>query len=230
MLPVGLFASPLKNIKKLTTEYTTPYHDSYSLTVNSSCRLPKYKPEELSADHLTLSVRNGYYQSGKTKINLFLKRDEVTGAKQAPLIVLITGIFGHPLGGISTQVIKKFTDEGFHVLSLGNPLGVENLSEKPRYILADFYMESNAYYETIKTVRRMLIRRNLLSKGVYLYGISYGGFIAGVINSLDVLVETFIKKTALVSPPVRFGKAIQNMDALVNQSKNISPTQTGCFL
>ena len=47
-----------------------------------------------------------------------------------------------------------------------------------------------------------------------MYGISYGGFIAGVINSLDLLGGNFIEKTALVSPPVRFGKAIQNMDAL----------------
>lgn len=219
LLPVSSFASPLENIKKLTAEYNTPFHDSYSLTVNSSCRLPKYKPEDLSADHLTLSVRNGYYQSGKTKINLFLKKDKTTGAKKAPLLVLITGIFGHPLGGISSQIVKKFTDDGFHVLSLGNPLGLENLSERPRYILADFYMESNAYYETIKTVRRMLLRRNLLSKGVFLYGISYGGFVAGVINSLDLLGDKFIDKTALISPPVRFGKAIQNMDALVNQSR-----------
>ena len=112
--------------------------------------------------------------------------------------------------------MKRFSDQGFRI-SLGNPLGKSNLADKPRYPLAHFIKEAEAFYVKIKAAKENLHRLGLVTEDISLYGISYGAFVSAVIQNIDQ--GEIIKKLVLVSPPKNFGLAISNMDNLVKESK-----------
>jgi len=209
---------PLLKIKKISKEYKPIWNDGHSQTVHSACRLSKYKEKDLDADYLRFPVANSYYYQNKAHIDLILKRNDNGSPAKAPLLVLVSGIFGEPFGGIASHLVKRFSDQGFHVLSLGNPLGKSNLSDKPRYPLAHFIKESEAYYEKVKSAVSNLTRLGLLKGKASIYGISYGAFVSAVIKKIDR--GDLLKKLVLVSPPKNFGVGIANMDNLVKESNS----------
>lgn len=206
-----------KEMKRISKEYVSTWSEGHSQTVHSACRLAKFAKNDLQADYLRFPVANSYYQNNKSHIDLILKKDKNGSLVKAPLLVFISGIFGEPFGGIASHLVKRFSDQGFHVLSLGNPLGKSNLDDKPRYPLAHFIKEAEAFYEKIKAAKANLHRLGLVTENVSLYGISYGAFVSAVIKKIDR--EEIIKKLILVSPPKNFGLAISNMDNLVKESE-----------
>lgn len=217
VLSVSSAIEYFSEMKKISKEYVSTWSEGHSQTVHSACRLAKYSKKDLEAEYLRFPVSNTYYQTNKSHIDLILKKDKMGNLVKAPLFVLVSGIFGEPFGGIASHLVKRFSDQGFHVLSLGNPLGKSNLDDKPRYPLAHFVKEAEASYVKIKAARENLNRLGLLSGDTSLYGISYGAFVSAVIKKIDR--EKIIKKLVLVSPPKNFGLAISNMDNLVKESK-----------
>tara|TARA_B100000925_G_scaffold291781_1_gene281407 strand:+ start:207 stop:1388 length:1182 start_codon:yes stop_codon:yes gene_type:complete len=207
----------ISEIRIISKNYVSLWKDGHSQTVHSACRLAKYVKDDLQADYLRFPVANSFYQNNRSHIDLILKHDSSGNPIKAPLLVLVSGIFGEPFGGIASHLVKRFSDQGFHVLSLGNPLGKSNLVDKPRYPLAHFIKEARAYYEKIKAARINLQRLGLIEGKASIYGISYGAFTSAVVKKIDR--NEHIKKLILISPPKNFGLAITNMDNLVKESK-----------
>ena len=152
---------------------------------------------------------------------MFLVKDESGRIKRAPLVVFITGIFGNPFTGLGRHMIKHLSDNGLHVIGLGNPLGKENLDLKPRYTLASFINESQAFYETTKVAVKNLRKLSLITNDVTLLGVSYGAFIAAIMKNIDKgEASPLTKKLILISPPMNITWGLQNMDSLIKESED----------
>ncbi|MAW07170.1 MAG: hypothetical protein CME61_02690 [Halobacteriovoraceae bacterium] len=214
---LGNSTSPIRDH---VNSHTPLYDNSFIETVYSGCNLSKYKLDEINADFFQSPINNPYFFSEKSILNFFLVKNENGHLKKAPLVIFMTGIFGGPFTGLGRHMVKRLTDSGFHVISLGNPLGEENLKLKPKYPLASFINEAEAYWVNVKLGVQNLKRLNLISENISMIGVSYGGFITAIMRKFDQSeASPFIKKLVLISPPLNMGIGLGNMDQLILESE-----------
>ena len=215
-----LYASNFEVINEHVKTWKKEYDNSFIQTVHSACRLKKADLDELNAAFVKIPIRNEYYQNDKGELTMFLVKDKHGRVKKAPVVIYITGIFENPFSGLGRHIIKKFTDQGLHVISLGNPLGKENVSLRPRYMLGSFIYEAKAFYLTAKLAINNLKKLSLVEGKPSIFGISYGAFIAAVMKNIDEVQDDPIsEKLVLISPPINLTWGMQNMDTIIEESE-----------
>ena len=205
----------------LNGEYN--FSNSWSGTVWSSCWARRYGKLELKAEHLIVPVESEAFESGNYLLNLYVNRGDFGQKKPAPITFIINGIFGEPESGLVKQVGQQLIERGHHIIALGNPLGTWGLKQKPLYTIANFVQESEAYLSIMDEAKKWYEKRGLFSGEVNIVGISYGGFVAGIIKSLDSRRgRPLINGMAtLLSPPLEMGPALRNMDHVLFETASL---------
>ena len=209
-----------KSAVKLVKNFTYPFHNSFVGTIWSSCRAKNYRLNKIkNTELLDVEFNNSYYESGKVRIKIALQRNN-TDYSKAPIAIVINGIFGNQVSGLARQLGKVMLETGYHVIFLGNPLGVENIVQKPKYPLGHFIEESHAYLETLKSAVNWISEKQLNTGIVRLIGVSYGSFTAAIMTALDSKEDfPIIFDTTLLSPPIEMASALKNMDQILIDTK-----------
>ena len=183
--------------REIINNFDYPFKNSYIGTVWSSCRAKKYKLDELNATFHQVQIDNTHYKTSPITTRFFKTKSKSKGT-----IVFLTGIFGNYAGGLSTQILKEYLDDGMNILSLGNPLGSRNIEKLPKYVPGDLITEGNAFYESaVKSITELKNRGFKLGK-INVLGVSYGGLTASIMTALDQ-GRVFDGKLVLLSPPLK---------------------------
>ena len=214
------FSEESKNII-LNGKYN--FSNSWVGTVWSSCWARKFKGKELAAEHVVAPVESEGFHEGHYLTNFLINRGEKGKVRRAPVTFIINGIFGEPVSGLVKQVAIQLLERGHHVVGLGNPLGTWGLKQKPTYTAANFVEESQVYLDIMNKAYGWLDEKGLTNGEVHLVGVSYGGFISGIIKSLDKTSRGNLINgmTTLLSPPLKMGPALRNMDHALFQTKSL---------
>ena len=200
--------------RELINNFEYPFKNSYVGTVWSSCRAKKYKLEELNATFHPVMVKNSYYNLPEIPVRFFKTKSKSKGT-----IVFVTGIFGNYSGGLSTQILKEYLDDGMNILSLGNPLGSRNIEKLPKYVPGDLIVEGRAFYESTRLAIIELKKLGFDLGKINVLGVSYGGLTASIMTAIDQ-GKIFNGKLALLSPPLEMSYALMQMDSLIDDVRD----------
>ena len=216
----GSFSDESKNII-LNGKYR--FSSSWSGAVWSSCRARKYGRLKLPAEHVVVGLKSSGFESGEYLSNIFVNRRKTGELNSAPVSFIINGIFGEPMSGLVKQVANQLLARGHHVIGLGNPLGQWGIKQKPTYTMANFVQESEVYLDIMDKTVEWLNHHGLSNGEVNLVGVSYGGFIASVMKSMDAKrsMSLINGMTTLLSPPLKMGAALRNMDHVLFETQKL---------
>ncbi len=209
--------------KNIIREGKYRFSDSWVGTVWSSCWARKYGSLNLPVEKLIIPIETEAFENGEYLANVMINRgDSGASGSPRPVSFIVNGIFGEPVSGLVKQVAQQLIERGHHVVGLGNPLGTWALKQKPTYTIANFVKEAEVYLDIMEKTAQWLNQRGLSSGEVNLVGVSYGGFLSGMIKSMDSKRSGLISgMTTLLSPPLKMGPALRNMDHVLFQTSSL---------
>jgi len=137
-----------------------------------------------------------------------------------PLIVLLSGAFSESDSDINRYIAKLFYKQGYHVAAVPNTWAQDVLLNKPKFTLVDPVEEARFILSLLPGIKKRFGEENITK--VHVVGQSYGAFLALVVDYLDKTEnESQIDgEFTLLSPPIRFDYAFNQLDYYLNKSEN----------
>ncbi len=182
------------------------------------------KQIEASGDNETFFYPKGFESSppgGAPSPNRFRayfdpRRDSRGKIKRAPLVVVLTGIFGHTEDPVAASVISVWKAREAHVLSINNAWTPRYQSFAPAALPGEIREEARIVLDVVEEAT-LRIPSGYVSS-VSLVGVSYGGFLAAAVAGLDAEAQMSGKKglidktITLISPPIDFSGSMGRFD------------------
>lgn len=182
----------------------SPFYDSFEFSLWSSIRAKVYDPDK------TLKKISSRFLEKKVKVAYQLKDPKVP-----VLYVYVPGIFNNVTEGQTRRAFVRMTNLSPNVLVLPNPWGTNYIKSRPKHKPGDILREAESLHDlTLNFIKSSMMPPETR---VYLYGASYGGFLAAVMANIDRELGTNIvhKEVYVFSPPLNMKQAIRNLDELM---------------
>lgn len=202
-------------------DYHNPINDRYLSTVYGSCQLgaPRFRDMPVLVEDYRV-VSEAHLQ-GELPIKLGLQRNHRGQLIQAPVMFVIPGAFNNLNHRQPRDLMAQFSRLGHHVVMFPNPWGTQYISHNPHHFTGSFKAEGQAIYQALRRVFKVLDEQGLIERGqTRVYGVSYGGFVAGMIAGLDAVHERPIieREITIVSPPFHIGRTLLRLDDLIDET------------
>ena len=212
MLPVDGTGAPsappeklLERIEKFPSGFAASIHGGAELRRRTMLLAPM---QTIRAGEIPLSVhieREGFAQKRARR----------------PLVVILPGTYNEHDGPHTRYLTDILAHQGYHVLGLPNPMAKSMLSRDLGIQPLEFVKEAQLMRSLIREGIRQIGPENVSE--VHLYGLSYGGFLTKVVDTLDGESRDPIlskpSKVRIVAPPMNFRDAIARMDTLLDQTE-----------
>ena len=134
----------------------------------------------------------------------------------APMMIILPGIFGGREGGYSTAYKKIALERGMNYAVIANPLSEESLGEEPVNHPGNIEQEAAS---TLAILERLQEKKPEYFDKVTLSGYSYGALLAANVAKLDEAkreagADALVDGVIAVSPPENLFHSMEQLDSL----------------
>jgi len=207
-------------LRRLAEEYMAHHEDKFLSSLTGSCHYTDSFLKEIPVAIETWEVPSSMMEKGSLPVLVGLQRDEESNIKPAPLIFYVPGSFVNLDDSQPRRWMAEFTTLGYHTVVFPNPWGTQFVEQVPKGRLGSIQWEAESLYQVLKDVHTRLLDENVLSGTVRLAGVSSGGFFSSAISAMDAESQNpVIDEATLISPPVHFGRTLDRLDELIDQSR-----------
>jgi hypothetical protein len=201
---------------------TVLFSDPYSSTVWGTLKQQTVDLSDQDQIDNTVFLRTPYYQKASGAFLLTQKQGNSPFNKNAPLIVILPGIFKSAFDGNELANAEDFYRQGYHVLLLSNPWSLDAIGNNPSMKPGDIVNEGKW---VLAAIQQLISTRDLSAQyisSISIYGESYGSFLGSVVAGLDDPTHPLITgKVMLASPPISMTSALQKLDSIVDETAAI---------
>jgi hypothetical protein len=203
----ALSPSLIKRIKKEPFPLKNPYASSFW----AFCHIDRFKVDSDTYLPADLIIKPNRYIKNEYKLSLHLQKSK------APMAIVIPGSLSNINGKQAQNLSVYLLEQGYHVLTLPNPIGTEYVSLEPFHELGNIEMEALSYLEFIKTAKDYLRNKNLLTNDkIATLSVSYGAFLMSVILNK---MPQFFSRNILFAPPINLLHSINVLDNIIKSRK-----------
>lgn len=210
-------------VRFVAEDYKNPLHDQYLSTLHGTCYGPNISERKLVVKAEDFRVKSDYHVSGEMPVKLGLQRDAEGRLVKAPVMFVIPGAWNNLDHRQPRALMHQFSRIGHHVVMFPNPWGTQYISFNPKSPTGSFEAEGEAIYEALRLIHERLQNADLIEDNITrVYGVSYGGFVAGMISGLDAQHERPVvtKDITIVSPPFHVGRTLEKLDDLIAETRD----------
>jgi predicted alpha/beta-fold hydrolase len=194
------------------------FSDTFASTIWGALKSESHDLSDEEARQSTVYLRTSFYGKKQPAYLVTQKQGHSPFTRNAPLMVIIPGIFVPALDSYSVAEALRFYQQGYHVLILSNPWSVNALKHDPYYKPGNIEKEGEAVLASIQTAIQKEIGYRYVSS-VSLYGESYGAMLAAVAAGLDDDANpTLTGKVMVASPPLKMTDSYQRLDQIYTES------------
>lgn len=196
---------------EIISQAEVPFKDSFVSTSWGGCNINKPSLFE-TIQRKSFKIEEGFNNS-KLKTYLYLHDDH--HVKKRNLVIQLVGVFGN----ISDRGVKAISyqvaNAGNNVLVFPNPLSKKFVKAmatgvQPGNLIEEGVFFHHMIYQAIEDIKK---KYGLQVDKINILGVSYGAFLAAVINAIDSEQPIgYINDVTLFSPPLDIGVALENVD------------------
>jgi pimeloyl-ACP methyl ester carboxylesterase len=210
-------------VRFVAEDYQNPLDDRYLSTLHGTCYGPNIRERKMIVEVEDFRVKSASHESGEMPIKMGLQRDVDGRLLQAPVMFVIPGAWNNLDHRSPRALMHQFSRIGHHVVMFPNPWGTQYISFNPKAPTGSFEAEGEAIYNAIRTVHQELKKAGLIEDNITrVYGVSYGGFVAGMIAGLDAQHDrpVITQDITIVSPPFHIGSTLARLDDLIEETRD----------
>ena len=184
-----------------------PLKDPFASSFWAFCHVQKFSIDESKFKEEKIKISPNQFISKSYDLKLNLQK------KIAPLAIVMPGSLTNTSSKQATNLAYYLLNQGHHVLRLPNPIGTEYISLHPKHEIGDVFSEAESYIEIIKQVIDHLSKKNILTEHkVYIVSVSYGAFLAAIINSTH---PNLIRRSIRFVPPVNLRQSLRSLHKVI---------------
>jgi predicted alpha/beta-fold hydrolase len=172
------------------------------------------EPRANERENIYLSVKEFYDEPLTVEAGL-------KNGPDAPMMVILPGIYGGTEGGFSTTFKKIAYERGMNYAVIGNPLNAESLSNEPNHHPGNIEVEAQAAHAVLRRLRE---KKPDFFDNVTLAGYSYGALLAANVARLDEGLTDESSRliqggVVALSPPENLYHSMEELDSLRDRYK-----------
>ena len=197
------------------------FSDSFSATIWGAIKAESRDLSDEEARQSTIYLKTSFYGKKQPAYLITQKKGHSPFTRNAPLMVIIPGIFVPALDSYPVAEAQRFYQQGYHVLILSNPWSIAALKHDPFFKPGRIEEEGYSVLESIQiAIQKEIGYRNISS--VSLYGESYGAMLAAITAGLDDQANpTLTGKVMLASPPLRMIDSYHRLDQIYAETADM---------
>jgi predicted alpha/beta-fold hydrolase len=160
------------------------FSDGYAYTVWGALQMRRarwYLLPEI-ADRKVVTVPDAEFSGPGLPLAIHLSQSHGQ-VNPAPLLILLTGIFGNVTDPFCTSQMQFYSSLGYHVVAIPNPWSTSYRRAKPRTLPGSIRSEAAAVLRLVHWAQNYIGPDRV--KRTDLVGLSYGGFLAAVADVED---------------------------------------------
>ncbi|MCP4912176.1 MAG: hypothetical protein GY909_03575 [Oligoflexia bacterium] len=142
-----------------------------------------------------------------------------------PVFVFIPGIFSPIDGYQAKDMVRRFVNLGYRVVSFSNPLGKQYLEADPKHELLDLEIQAKIYQKAIYNILDILKIRKQWNGHAIIGGVSYGALASSIIFTIDQRLsrkarnQSYLNQLVIFGPPMNLIRSAQRLDMYIEQTK-----------
>lgn len=208
--------------------------ESFIDTILGACKTPDYKgswyaPAVPGKDSFTFRVQpsgHGLFKNKTFSTTAFYAKSKGK-LKNAPLMVILPGIFTSSDDNTSLALAVAFNQRGYHVVIVPNGWSKEFIDKSARP-MGDLDYEADVVLRVISQFQTKLRNQGVLGR-TQLLGVSYGGFLGSMVAYRDFseghnLIDG---QVIVLGAPFNMKWALQNLDTYMDRSDSFAKKRTG---
>ena len=210
-------------VRFVAEDYFNPIEDSFLSTLHGTCFSKSVREGKMVVEVEDFRVKSAAHLSGELPVKLGLQRDLDGKLLRAPVMIVIPGAWNNLHHRQPRALMHQFSRLGHHVVMFPNPWGTQYISFNPKAPTGSFEAEGMAIYSALRLIHQSLETQGLIEDGIArVYGVSYGGFVAGMIAGLDAqhAKPVITKDITIVSPPFHIGRTLERLDDLIAETRD----------